>query len=175
MSLAARLEPLPETVAEMEAAAEGRFQEGQKLVQEGYYHGGTYLLGYAAEIWLKTALCRVDSSLPANVTVDAYIGPARRHWKNTFGGNLPDRHDLLFLALSLEDARRLEGKPQLPAISPVLSQRFNASVGFIYDNWFVAMRYRHQDASINEAQQMLDNVEWLRSNYQFLWSYLCLL
>ncbi len=170
MSLVARLELLPETVAEMEAAAEGRYQEGQKLVQEGYYHGGIYLLGYAAEMWLKTALCRVDSSLLSTLTVDAYIGPARRHWKNTFGGNLPDRHDLLFLALSLEDARRLEGKPQLHTVSPVLSQRFNANVGFIYDHWFVAMRYRHPDASTIEAQQMLDSVEWLRSNYQFLWS-----
>lgn len=170
MSLVARLEPLPETVAEMEAAAEGRYQEGQKLIQEGYYHGGIYLLGYAAEIWLKTALCRVDSSLLPTQTVDSHLGPARHRWKAIFGGGLPDRHDLLFLALSLENERGIERKPQLNAVSPVLSQLFNASVGFIYDHWFVAMRYRHQDASTNEAQQMLDSVEWLRSNYQFLWS-----
>ena len=170
MSLVARLQPLVETVAEMEAAADGRYEEGKKLVQEGYFHAGIYLLGYAAEIWLKTALCRVDAALMPTDTVDAHVGPARYRWQRLFGGRPPSGHDLLFLALALEDERRLAAKPQLDAVSPVLSRIFNAIIGLLYDHWFVEMRYRRQDASAEEAQKVVDSVEWLKNNYLFLWS-----
>ena len=170
MSLVARLEPLVETVTEMEAAAEGRYREGRKLVLDGYYHAGIYLLGYAAEIWLKTALCRVDPALLLTDTVDSHVGPARYRWRLVFGGRPPSGHDLLFLALSLEDERRRVGKPQLITVSPVLGRAFNGIIGLTYDNWFVEMRYRHPDASIVEAEEMLNGIEWLRGHYQFLWS-----
>lgn len=170
MSLVARLKPLVETVLEMEAAAEDRYQDGQKLVLDTYYHSGIYLLGYAAEIWLKTAICRADPAMTLTDTVGSRIGPARYRWQETFGGRLPSGHDLLFLSLSLEDARERAGKSPLNTISPILSRLFNTSISLIDDNWFVEMRYRHQDASSAEAQQTLDGVEWLRSNYEFLWS-----
>lgn len=87
-----------------------------------------------------------------------------------FGGRPPSGHDLLFLALSLEDERRRVGKPSLGTVSSVLSQLFNVSVGMIYDHWFVEMRYRRQDATASEALRMFQSVEWLRDNYLFLWS-----
>ena len=170
MSLVARLQPLVETLAEMESAAEDRYQEGKKLIEEGYFHAGIYLLGYAAEIWLKTAICRVDTaSIPTDL-VDSHVGPARYRWQRLFGGKLPSGHDLLFLALALEDERRLTAKPQLDVVSPDLSRAFNAVISLRYDQWFVEMRYRHQDASAEEAQKVLDSAEWLKSNYLFLWS-----
>ncbi len=170
MSLVARIQPLPETVAEMEAAAEDRYQEGKNLVQQGYFHAGIYLLGYAAEIWLKTAICRVDAASLLTDTIESRVGPARYRWQRLFGGRLPSGHDLLFLALALEDERRLAGKPQLDSVSPILSRIFNSLVGLLYDHWFVEMRYRHQDASAEEAEKVLDSIEWLKNNYVFLWS-----
>lgn len=170
MSLVARLKPLVETVAEIKGAAEDHYQEGQKLVQDGFHHAGIYLLGYAAEIWLKTALCRVDPNLILTDTVDSHVGLARFRWQRMFGGRPPSGHDLLFLALSLEDERRRVGKPSLGTVSSVLSQLFNVSVGMIYDHWFVEMRYRRQDATASEALRMFQSVEWLRDNYLFLWS-----
>jgi len=170
MFLVARLQPLSETVAEMEAAGDDRYEEGKILVQQGYFHAGIYLLGYAAEIWLKTALCRIDAALLLTDTVESHVAPAKYRWQRLFGGRPPSGHDLLFLALALEDERRLASKPQLNVVSPILSQIFNSLIGSLYDHWFVETRYRHQDASAEEAQTVLDSVEWLKSNYLFLWS-----
>lgn len=169
MSLVARLQPVAETVSEMEQAAGGRFQEGSHLVRSGLYHAGICLLGYAAEIWLKTALCRVDPALAPTDLVDARIGPARLRWKSLFGGSLPSGHDLLFLCLSLEDERQRVGKPSLSVLSVVASRAFNACTSRMYEHWFVAMRYRPQNASETEAHTMRDDVGWLRANYEFLW------
>ncbi len=62
MSLVARLS-IDETVEEMMKAADARLAEGEALVDGGYSDAGIYLLGYVAEMVLKTAYCRVDPAV----------------------------------------------------------------------------------------------------------------
>ena len=165
MPLATRFQQSPETVAEMEKAALSRFREGRFLVESGWYDSGIYLLGFAAEIFLKTAYCRVDSQVRRNFLVAARMTPARRYWRITFG-DIPSGHDILFLALSIENDRPRQGKQPWPVATARL---FNTTIDRIAECWTVEMRYHSPKATQAEAEDMLADVSWLRQNYAVLW------
>jgi hypothetical protein len=165
MSLVARFQQSPETISEMEKAALSRFREGQFLVQSGWYDSGIYLLGYVAEMLLKTAYCRVDPQVRRNFLVASRLTPARRYWRTTFGDQ-PSGHDRLFLALSIEDDRPRQGKTAWPVATARL---FNTTIDRIAENWTVEMRYHQPKATQVEANDMLVDVGWLRRNYEALW------
>lgn len=61
----------------MEAAAEQRYWEGVELLVQGR-SGGVYILGYAAEMWLKLAFFRRQGALPSDVA-KPWLGPAKAH------------------------------------------------------------------------------------------------
>jgi hypothetical protein len=133
MPLATRFQQIPETIAVMEKAALSRFREGEFLVRSGRFDSGIYLLGYAAEMLLKTAYCRIDPQVRRNFLVAARLTPARRYWRTTFGDS-PSGHDILFLALSIEDDRPRQGKPLWPVATARL---FNTTIDRIAENWTV--------------------------------------
>jgi hypothetical protein len=165
MSLVTRFQQSPETISEVEKAALSRFREGEFLVKSGMFDSGIYLLGYSAEMLLKTAYCRVDPQVRRNFLVAARMTPARRYWRITFGDS-PSGHDILFLALSIEDDRPRFGKRAWPIVTARL---FNTIVDRIAENWTVEMRYHRPIATQAEAQDMLADVDWLRKNYTVLW------
>jgi hypothetical protein len=53
MTLRAQLTAAPETLSDLEWAAEQRFLEGAQLLGAGRFSGAVYLFGVAAEMWLK--------------------------------------------------------------------------------------------------------------------------
>lgn len=168
VSLRARLQPPAlETVAEMEAAAQARYEEGQELIRSGFFDGGIYLLGYVAEMLLKTAICRIDPFAVPTTLVTVGLRPARSAWMQIFPGDKWDGHNLLFLSLSLENERRVK---TLARLHLGTERTFNYWVNLLYDHWFVSIRYRHREATQTEAIDVISGVEWLRNNYNSLWT-----
>ncbi len=152
-------------------AADARLTEGEALVDGGYPDAGIYLLGYAAEMVLKTAYCRVDPAV--NISKDLIadrFGSAATQWKSLFPGQpLPKQrgHDLLFWHLVLLEERKVQGKPPLATIGT--GGLLSACVARLYDDWFVEMRYRHQEATAQEARNVKDDVQWLHTYQDDLW------
>lgn len=166
MSLLSRYQAYSETVGEMEKAAIARYAEGQALVSGNNRDGGIYLLGYTAEILLKTAYSRIDPAVTRHFPVSSRIEPARKNWQNIWGGKQPSGHDLLFLSLSIEAERIVQGRGKM---DDALARRFNITVSRISEKWYVEMRYRRREATPAEADEMLQDVKWLGSHYFRIW------
>lgn len=160
----AALEPF-ETWPSMEQAAEQRYWDGLALATSdtGHEAGAIYLLGYVAEMLLKTACFRT-----------AEIGPHDDLWARhgafdqvkTFaswtGRNL---HDLTGWLQFLIDIRQAIGRP----LDPVTAGLMTAAVLDVNAHWRESLRYRFSAALESELDAVADNVEWLRLNYDRLW------
>ncbi|MBV9850416.1 MAG: hypothetical protein JO250_12135 [Armatimonadetes bacterium] len=159
----AALEP-DETWPGMEQAAEQRYWDGLVLATDaGHEAGAIYLLGYVAEILLKTACFRT-----------AGVGPQDNLWARqgafdqvkTFaswtGRNL---HDLTGWLQFLIDVRQAIGKP----LNPVTAGLITASVLAVNAHWREFLRYRFSAATEAELNETADGVDWLRLNYDLLW------
>jgi len=71
------LQSHPETVQDLDLAAEERYWEGLELMADGHTGAGIYLMGYAAEMKLKVAYSRLQGASPG-ADARSYIVPARR-------------------------------------------------------------------------------------------------
>ena len=158
-----------ETVGDMLLAANSRYDEGLSLLDAGYRDGGIYLLGYAAEMILKTSFCRIDPTIPPYITVRSRFVVAERLWTNGISAVLPSgyEHSLLFWerVLPLERTAR-----QKPALGIIVSQTLSLCVRSVSENWAVKMRYQPGIATAQEADDMRLAVSWLRNNQRTLWS-----
>ena len=158
-----------ETVGDMLLAANSRYDEGLSLLDAGYRDGGIYLLGYAAEMILKTSFCRTDSTIPPYITVRSRFVVAERLWINRVSAVLPSgyEHSLLFWerVLSLERAAR-----QKPALGFIVSHTLSQCVKTVSENWAVKMRYQPGIATVQEADNVRVAVSWLHDNQRTLWS-----
>ena len=169
MALLSRLAPL-ETAGDMFLAANTRYQEGLALLNAGYLDGGIYLLGYAAEMILKTSFCRIDPTAPMYATVRSRFGIAEGHWRRE-KGSLPfpsgHEHSLIFWESVLPAERTARGKP---ALGVMVSQTLSHCVRDVAENWAVKMRYQPKTATAQEADSVRSAVEWMHDNQRSLWS-----
>ena len=158
-----------ETVGDMLLAANARYDEGLLLLDAGHRDGGIYLLGYAAEMILKTSFCRVDPTIPPFITVRSRFAVAERHWIRNINTVLPSgyEHSILFWerVLPLERAARRK-----PALGIVVSQTLSQCVRTVSGNWAVKMRYQPSIATAQEADDVRVAVSWLHDNQRTLWS-----
>ncbi len=169
MSLLSRL-AYQETAGDMFLAANARYQEGLALFNAGYLDGGIYLLGYAAEMILKTSFCRIDPTAPSYATVQSRFVVAEGHWRRE-KGSLPfpsgHQHSLIFWEAVLPLERQARGKPKLGVM---VSQTLSGCVRDIAENWAVKMRYQPNVATVQEADSVRSTVGWMHDNQRSLWS-----
>lgn len=162
---------MPETVKEMERAIGSRLVEGEALVDLGLWDGGIYLLGYAAEMALKIAYCRLDPTLSSATVVKDVFGVAAGQWRGLFG--TPPRnyaHDVLFWEVVLSEQRQVHHKPLLAAASPRAALILSRCVQIIGRYWDVEMRYQPPKASEQDALAVRLAVRWIYANQNILWS-----
>jgi len=165
MTLRRRLEAVPETVQEFELAAGQKYQEGVVLAAGGYAGAGTYLLGYSAEMLLKSAYFRYTGARPADLVqprLAAALTAGRRYIPP-----VPHEayHSLRFWSLLLREVRRQQNRP-LPA---AVDASFVSRTRRLYQSWWIGMRYRRDQATSLEAGSVYSDVTWLRDNYIALW------
>jgi hypothetical protein len=165
MTLRARLTIRPETLNDFESAAEVRFWEGLELLTAGESAGGVYLMGYAAEMWLKYACFRFDGVGLAD-PLDARPRSTRNRWRALLP-TAPDEngHSLLFWLEMLRNVRRVAGHPLPVALDAELFRWVNT----VYQNWWFSMRYFGDPVPPSEATDVYCGVNWLRDHRIQLW------
>ncbi len=166
MLLRIRLQGVPQTIQEMEIAAEERYYEAMHLIIGGRFGAGIYLCGYSAEILLKNALFLSSGANPRDLA-SVYLVPAMRMGRKILPWiPVENGHSLVFWATMLR-FRRLEVSRPLPTD---LDNELDLRASRLYENWWLSMRYLTDQATETEAHGVLSDVDWLRKHYQDLWS-----
>jgi hypothetical protein len=148
----------------MESAAERRLWDAFVLAasHEGAETSAVYLLGYVAEIVLKTAfyrergLSRFVDTAAARRLARSYRAAYRRS---------PNDHDLQYWLFVLERIKSAHGRRLSPAFLGAVALR----IGLLADNWNESLRYRDARPTPAELNQVLDSVEWIWKNRKRLW------
>ena len=165
MALRIRLENLRqhEMLQDLILAAESRYWEGLELLTSGKVDGGVYLLGYVAEMLLKHACLRIDGLGPLDPVT---LGPQRTYGRHHFKHIAHESyHSVRFWGRVLLHRRRAVGNPLPGTIERELLRR----VRRLYQNWWYQIRYRSPLADATEAEQVYDDVTWLRDRGTSLW------
>ncbi len=166
MVLRKRLELVAETLQETELAAEQRLREGEALWRAGRFGAAVYLFGYAAEMLLKNAYFRYRGS-PSTMAISfGLLGTAKAHAMALGVAADPETyHSLRFWAALLRAERARTNRPMPGGLDQPFVQRSRR----LYQNWWIAMRYRADRVSAREVQIAFDDVTWLHDNYRSLW------
>ena len=166
MTILSRIRSQGETILDFTTAAEEKYVAGFELVVQSRYNSGIYLMGYAAEMWLKSTYFHLrDPNLRVIDFVGPRLNPALHFARTNFdleptqGRN--DLHDLRFWALLIRQTRRRQNRP----LTEILDAQFVSRSRRLYQNWSVNMRYRADPCSEREALTVLDDVSWLKTNY----------
>ena len=146
----------------MEQAAAQRFWDALTLAtgDAGHEAGAIYLLGYVAEMLLKTAYFRV-TGVPPSQNIAPHLTAARRNasWR---GGNLHNLHSWFAL---LNDARFFRGNPWGAVVAATIERR----VLIVVSHWRESSRYTSLAATNAELEEAFVSVDWLLGNYDALW------
>lgn len=159
------LEPV-ETWPGIETAAEERFLDGFALATGGVVRptAAVYLLGYSVELRLKAAFFRFTGVAPHE---DLWaVGGPMAYARNHAGWHGRNLHDLLGWLGLLTDERAALGQP-LPVETATLLQ---LSVLTVDAHWRETLRYKHTAAAPGEVEEAYQGADWLRANYERLWS-----
>ncbi len=166
MSFRARLEEVDETVHELEFASEARYAEGVLLLtDEATRTASVYLLGYAAEMLLKTAYFRFEGASSSD-RVGPLLETAKIKARNlNVIAERENYHSLRFWSQLLLATRNYEARDLPKRIADNLTLHTTT----LYENWWVEMRYRRLAANDTEILAVKKSVEWLRNRYDGLW------
>jgi hypothetical protein len=152
----------PETVSDMLLAAEDRYREAEELLVTQEFDGAVYLLGYAAEIWLKAACLNLRGHGPV-LPVKAALAPLKK-WMATTAPSVVfnDYHDLGFLAECVIRLRDSLGRPL--SNTQVTELRMHIANG-LHNEWIVDMRYRRSGLLATDAWAALLQAWWMKTNW----------
>ncbi len=162
-----RLRAEPETVQEFELSAEEKYIAGLELMTRGHFGTGIYIMGYAAEMLLKNVYFLLDQNTRPTFPVGSALRQAQREAAQVIRWyRFQDYHDLRFWAFLIAAKRHQEGR-ELPAL---VGLPFMNCVTRLYDNWWVALRYQQDRASTSEANEVYEDVTWIRDHYAALYT-----
>lgn len=152
----------------MELAAEERFLDGLILSFEpGREAGAIYLFGYVAELLLKTAYSRAVGKLPTERPYDFLSGDVTASgfiWQGAKSAKgLPVLHSLKGLAEFLIDTRGYD-------LDTGVATEPRRRIDIVEQHWDVSMRYADFPATQAEMSEVYASIDWLRTNYDDLWS-----
>ena len=165
MTLRRRLEAVPETVQEFDFAAAQKYREGVALMATGHSGTGIYLLGYSAEMLLKNAYFRFTGASAVD-RIQPRLAPALAAGR-LYLPAIPHEsyHSLQFWSLLLREVRRRQRRP-LPAL---VDASFTARTRRLHQTAWIGMRYRQDQATVQEAQSAQSDTAWLHRHYNELW------
>lgn len=152
-----------ESIAGFEAAAEGMYEAGFNLMASTQSGQGVYLMGYVAEMLLKSAYFRLRGFAAGQVIVMTDLKDAvQRHHLA-----LPPEkyHDLELWAQLVTSERLLVGlsNPSMEGDLQLKAARLNT-------NWSVKMRYYSlQGIARQDLEDVLDDVVWIKSKHSDFW------
>jgi len=148
----------------MQLAAKDRCRDAEELFLRQRFDGCVYLLGFAAEMWLKIVCMTLN---PLGSKFDDDVMTAMKKLKQSMRQRTPavkckDFHDLEFFVRCIEELRLRKGDPLPPPRQTELRSRM---IQGIYEEWIVDMRYRRSNLTEVDAQSALENVWWIQSTW----------
>lgn len=165
MRLRARLELSQTTLNDLVISAAERLNEATNLKASGQNQAAIYLAGYSAEMLLKYAYMRFQGASPG-ASVESMLKPASKLAAILIPATKPEAYHSVLFWMELLKARRLQATNGLPdQVARALAWRIKC----IYDGWWVSMRYRSDQATTHEADEMLQQVSWLTRFHTLLW------
>ncbi len=156
-----------ETIASFEAAAEEKYEDGFNLMASASPGNGIYLMGYAAEMLLKSAYFRILGLAEVTPITWQHLTRARSD-AATLGVTASDEHfhNVEFWGELVIKKRTQQARGLSPALETELAQRTQR----LALNWFVEMRYRSlQGVAKQDIEDVLDDVIWIKSNQERFW------
>lgn len=164
--LRSRLATRPETISDFTLAAQQKYWEGMELALAGRRGAAIYLMGYAAEMFLKIAAFRFDGATLAD-EIGPRLAPAATWMRNQFPGIVPPEsyHSLLFWMEYLRAKRNNGGHP----LNGDLEEELVRRVRRLYQIWWCEMRYRPDQASESEIEHVYRDMTWLLDHFTLLW------
>jgi hypothetical protein len=169
MLLRERIRSVPLLVQEMDLAAKRRHQEAVTLLLSRNFSGAVYLLGYEAEMLLKSAVYRRLGARPnsqAHVFFRRACKTAQDAALAGHQGQFESGHGLLYWARLVWS---LQG-PRGQGVPPDLRRTLFRHVWRIEARWAVEMRYSADPGSKDEVMTVLRSVEWIARHRIALWS-----
>ena len=152
-----------ESIEGFEAAADGMYKAGFNLMASTQSGQGVYLMGYVAEMLLKSAYFRLRGFATGQVITMTNLRDAvQRHHLA-----LPPEkyHDLELWAQLIISERLLIGlsNSSMESDLQLTATRLNT-------NWSVKMRYYPlQGIARQDLEDVLDDIVWLKSNHSDFW------
>lgn len=166
MPLRHRLDATPETLQELELAAEERYWDALELFAAGRNGAGIYLMGYVAEMTLKVGFFRLDGARPADL-VKPRLGPAKTFVKRMNPGlHHESYHSLFFWIHAIRIKRILNGLDRSRPVDMQALQRMRR----LYQIWWIEMRYRSDQSSQRDVNDVYEDVTWLLDNRIHIWT-----
>lgn len=166
MTLREQIIGYPETLSDLAFAAETRYRDAEQLLEGGRWSGATYLLGIAAEMWLKTACFRARRIAVAT-PMHGLLNPARV-WMLAQAPSISHEgyHSLLFWSEYLIRWRAVHHFP----ISRTLAGDLRHHVASrLFSDWKIDLRYSNVGVRESHAWRVYNDASWLRSNWKMLW------
>lgn len=155
-----------DTWGEMTQAAERHYWDGLTLALAEHTQrvGAIYLLGYVAEILLKTAyyqIRRVRSNESVLAELRGMEGRATQLGFPWVG----NRHNLRSIAKLLIEERLKIGHAMEPNMAGLLMYHTSRLAG----HWSETLRYKNLTASEREMAEVYGSIDWLKKHYDNLW------
>ena len=156
-----------DSVAEFEAAALARFQDGIELEARGRPLAAIYLWGYAAEMTLKAAYFRLIGFTSSRVLTFSDLRAATVR-ALTLAVSWPPPHSFHYLPgwADLIVQERIARRIPLPL--PVAAAHISHSRA-LHLCWRETLRYHDNRAYDFEVQRAAQSLEWFLANYAGLW------
>jgi hypothetical protein len=157
-----------ESIADFEECALDNLLAGGELITRGYVRAGIYLLGGAAEMFLKSAYYRYCGKAAGDAVTFSDLQTAKMDAQNRFSVGVAEEsfHSLRFWGILLIN-RRTQETSALPAR---VEYDLQGVVERLYQNWHISMRYRNISPIVLAPVSVLEDVEWLCDNHKGLWS-----
>ena len=152
-----------ESIEGFEAAADSMYEAGFNLMASAQSGQGVYLMGYVAEMLLKSAYFRLRRFADSQViTMTDLRDAVQRHHLA-----LPSEkyHDLELWA------RLITGERAASSLSnPGLEADLQSKTTRLNTNWSVKMRYYPlQGIARQDLEDVLDDVVWIKSSHNDFW------
>lgn len=152
-----------ESITGFEAAAEDMYEAGFDLMASPQSGQGVYLMGYVAEMLLKSAYFRLRGFAPQQVITMGDLRDAVQRHHITLP---PEKyHDLELWAQLILAERALSSLSD-----PAMENGLQTKATRLNTNWSVKMRYHALQGIVKQdLVDVLDDVVWMKSNHINFW------
>ena len=165
MPVRQRILPSSECVDNFELVAQEKYEAGFNLLTVGMLSDAVYLMGFTADMLLKSAYFRLCQFQGQQPVTSSDLQNAKNEAKTL--GVKADRegyHGLEFWSEMIVKKRR-----QFVPLDAAFEIELQRHIRTLQNNWSVEMRYLPNLVIYQDAESVFDEVSWVIDNHERLW------